>query len=152
MKQIASILSLLFLAVTIVAAQNTAGTAKAAAKGPAITFETETIDYGKIEQGADGIRVFKFKNTGTEPLIIKNAVGSCGCTVPTYSSQPILANETGEIKVKYDTNRVGPINKTVTVTTNADPETVRLTIIGEVLAKPQAPGVPSGQKNIINNN
>ncbi len=153
MKQIASILTLLFFAVAIVAAQNTTPTAKAQAKsGAVMAFETETIDYGTIEQNADGVRVFKFKNNGTEPLIIKNAQGSCGCTVPSYSTAPVLPGETSEIKVKYDTNRVGKFTKTVTLTTNAYPETIRLTIKGEVLAKNQPTGVPSGQKNVINNN
>ncbi len=83
------------------------------ASGPAMTFEATTIDYGVIEQGSDRVRIFKFENTGTEPLIITKAKGSCGCTVPTYPKEPVLPGETGEIKVEYDTNRVGPFTKTV---------------------------------------
>ncbi|MBK7872702.1 MAG: DUF1573 domain-containing protein [Saprospiraceae bacterium] len=153
MKQFASILTILLFAVSFVAAQDAKTITKADQKvsGAAMAFEAETIDYGVIDQGAEPVRVFKFTNTGTEPLIIKNAQGSCGCTVPSYSTAPVLPGETSEIKVKYDTNRVGKFTKTVTLTTNANPETMRLTIKGEVLAKDKPTGVPSGQKSIINN-
>lgn len=157
MKQLASILTLLFFAVTIVSAQssNAAKTQPKAdqkAAGPVMTFEKETIDYGVIEQNADPYRIFKFTNTGTEPLIIKNAQGSCGCTTPDWPQKPILPGETAEIKVKYDTNRIGKFSKRVTLTTNADPDTKVLTITGEVLKKDQPAGVPSSKGNIINNN
>ncbi|MFM7216532.1 MAG: DUF1573 domain-containing protein, partial [Bacteroidota bacterium] len=62
---------------------------------PEITFEKELHDYGTIKQGADGNCEFKFKNTGKEPLIITNARGSCGCTVPTYPKEPIMKGQTG---------------------------------------------------------
>ena len=152
MKQFVSALTLFFFAVTMVAAQvNTATTAKATAKsGAYMTFETETIDYGTIEHNADGVRIFKFTNTGTEPLIITNAQGSCGCTVPAYTNKPILPGESGEIKVKYATDRLGKFNKRVTVTSNAANEQVVLTIKGDVLKKDEPTSVPSGQKSIIN--
>ena len=98
-----------------------------------IEFESETIDYGTIEKGADGVRVFKFKNTGDAPLIISKVKSSCGCTVPKKPEGPIMPGETGEIEVKYDTNRVMPIRKTITVTSNADRPTVALKIKGEVI-------------------
>ncbi|MBT8266045.1 MAG: DUF1573 domain-containing protein [Bacteroidia bacterium] len=98
-----------------------------------IEFESETIDYGTIEKGADGVRVFKFKNTGDAPLIISKVKSSCGCTVPKKPEGPILPGETGEIEVKYDTNRVMPIRKTITVTSNADTPTVALKIKGNVI-------------------
>jgi hypothetical protein len=60
----------------------------------------------------------EFKNTGNEPLIITNAKGSCGCTVPDWPKEPIAPGATGVIKVRYDTNRPGPINKSVTISTN----------------------------------
>ncbi|MDX1943585.1 MAG: DUF1573 domain-containing protein [Saprospiraceae bacterium] len=155
MKQFASILTILLLAVSFATAQDAKNTnvkADQKVSGAVIAFETETIDYGVIEQNADGLRIFKFKNTGTEPLIIKNAQGSCGCTVPSYSNAPVLPGETGEIKVKYATDRIGKFTKTVTLTTNATVETTRLTIKGEVLAKDKPTGVPAGEKSIINNN
>ncbi|MBK7407756.1 MAG: DUF1573 domain-containing protein [Saprospirales bacterium] len=86
--------------------------------GPVMSLETTEVDYGKIEQGADPYRVFKFTNTGKAPLVIENAKGSCGCTVPTYPKEPIAPGETSEIKVRYDTNRIGKFTKTVTLTTN----------------------------------
>ena len=101
---------------------------------PEITFEKEMHDYGTIKQGADGNCEFKFKNTGKEPLIISNAKGSCGCTVPTYPKEPILKGQTGVIKVHYDTKRVGAFTKTVTLNSNAKTDTKILTIKGVVEA------------------
>jgi hypothetical protein len=98
-----------------------------------IEFETETIDYGTIEKGADGVRVFKFKNTGNAPLIITKVKSSCGCTVPKKPKDPIMPGETGEIEVKYDTKRVMPIRKTITVTSNAKRPTIALKIKGNVI-------------------
>ncbi len=152
MKKLVSIFTLLALVASVAMAQNNEARAAKATTGAVISFEKETIDYGKIQQGADPIRVFKFKNTGTEPLIIKNAQGSCGCTVPTYPTTPILPGESGEVKVKYDTNRIGLFTKRVTLTTNANPEQLVLTINGEVLKKEEPTGVPSGNKSMFNNN
>ena len=97
-----------------------------------IDFESKVVDYGTIEHKSDGVRKFVFTNNGTDPLIIKNAKGSCGCTVPTWPKEPILPGETAEIGVKYATNRVGKFTKTITLTTNADKKPVILTIKGEV--------------------
>ncbi len=98
-----------------------------------IEFKTEVIDYGTIEKGADGVRIFEFTNTGNAPLIISNVKSTCGCTVPKKPDGPIMPGETGEIEVKYDTNRVNPIRKTITVTSNADRPTVALKIKGLVI-------------------
>ena len=116
--------------------------------GAKIEFETETIDYGTIEKGADGIRVFKFKNTGDAPLIISSVKSSCGCTVPKKPEKPILPGENGEIEVKYDTNRVNPIRKTITVTSNADRSTVALKIKGTVINSPESV-INNKQKSVI---
>jgi hypothetical protein len=99
-----------------------------------IEFKTETIDYGVIEKGSDGVRVFEFTNTGDAPLIISKVSSSCGCTIPKWSNEPILPGKSGEIQVKYDTNRVNPIRKAITVISNADTPTKVLKIIGEVKA------------------
>jgi len=99
-----------------------------------IDFEKETIDYGTIEKLSDGLRVFTFSNTGNAPLIISNVKTSCGCTVPTYSKEAILPGETGEIKVKYDTKRMGAFSKTITVTSNANQERKTLKIKGTIVA------------------
>ena len=98
-----------------------------------IEFKTDVIDYGTIEKGADGLRVFEFTNTGTAPLIISKVSSTCGCTVPKKPQGPILPGEKGEIEVKYDTQRVNPIRKTITVLSNGDTPTVALKIKGEVV-------------------
>ncbi|AVM49020.1 DUF1573 domain-containing protein [Capnocytophaga sp. oral taxon 878] len=99
-----------------------------------ITFKAEEIDYGTIKQGADGVRIFEFTNTGKAPLVIANAYSSCGCTVPTWTNQPIAPGAKGKIEVRYDTNRVGPISKTITVQSNAkDAPTKTLRIRGTIV-------------------
>ena len=100
-------------------------------RGPKMTFKTEVIDYGIIKKDADPLRKFSFKNTGDEPLLITDAKGSCGCTVPVYPTQAIAPGESSEIEVRYDTKRVGVFKKTITVSSNSD-ESVVLTIMGEV--------------------
>ena len=102
-------------------------------KAAKIEFKQETIDYGTIEKGADGIRTFEFTNTGDAPLVISKVKSSCGCTVPSWPDQPIMPGATAEIQVKYDTNRVMPIRKTITVTLNATRPTVALKIKGLVV-------------------
>ncbi len=97
-----------------------------------IEFKTETVDYGQIDKGSDGIRVFEFTNTGEAPLIISKVSSSCGCTIPKKPEEPILPGKVGEIQVKYDTNRVGPIRKAITVISNADTPTKVLKIKGEI--------------------
>lgn len=97
-----------------------------------IEFKSETIDYGEIERGSDGVRVFEFTNTGDVPLVISNVRSSCGCTIPKKPEEPIMPGKVGKIEVKYDTNRVGPIRKAITVTSNADTPTKVLKIKGTV--------------------
>ena len=131
------ILTLLFgLTTMFVSAQHASKANAADPLKAAFEFEAETIDYGKIQQHADGVRYFKFKNVGSSPLVIEKVKGSCGCTVPSKPDHPIMPGETGEIKVKYATNRLGRFSKTVTITSNATttPKVVR--IKGEVL-KPE---------------
>ena len=106
-------------------------------------------NYGKIEKSSTGVRFFKFTNTGTAPLVISKAKGSCGCTVPSYPKEPIMPGAAGFIKVKYDTKRVGAFTKYVTLTTNATSNaTSRLKITGTVEA--EAPPTPSKEKNMFN--
>src|SRR5436190_2672148 len=99
-----------------------------------ITFENELHDYGTIKYGSDGTCEFKFKNTGKDPLVISNARGSCGCTVPTYPKEPIMKGQTAELKVHYDTKRVGAFTKTVTIESNAKTSSKVVTIKGTVEA------------------
>lgn len=101
-----------------------------------IKLDKNTHDYGNIKQGDNGECEFKFTNNGKEPLVITNCIGSCGCTVPQCPKEPILPGKSGVIKVKYDTQRVGGIYKTVTVNSNAKGGVQTLTIKGNVEAKP----------------
>ncbi len=98
-----------------------------------IKFKTEVIDYGEIAKGSDGVRKFEFTNTGNAPLIISRVYSSCGCTIPKKPENPIAPGETGVIEVKYDTKRVGPIRKTITVYSNAGEATKAIKIKGTVL-------------------
>lgn len=101
-------------------------------------FTNETHDFGTVKEGDPAVYEFAFKNTGKEPILIQNAKGSCGCTVPSYSKEAVAAGQTGTIKVSYNTQgRPGPINKTVTVTSNVG--TTVLHITGNVEKAPTAP-------------
>lgn len=106
--------------------------------GAKIDFTKETHDYGTVKNGSDGTCTFEFKNTGNAPLIISNAKGSCGCTVPEWPKEPIAPGAKATIKVKYDTTRPGVINKNVTITSNAvnSPEKM-IYIKGTVLPAPE---------------
>ncbi|WP_417886375.1 DUF1573 domain-containing protein [Zunongwangia sp.] len=119
-----------FLIITVLAF---IGFNSAIAQTAKMEFKTETLDFGEIKKGSDGTRVFEFKNTGDIDLIIKEVTSSCGCTIPKKPKDPIKPGKTGEIEVKYDTNRVGPIRKTVTVYSNSDEPTKALKIKGRVL-------------------
>ena len=102
-----------------------------------ITFDSLTIDYGTVLKGEDGIRQFRFTNTGTSELKITQVRSSCGCTIPKKPDAPIAPGASDFIEVKYDTERVGPIRKTITVASNASVPMVALKIKGEVVE--QAP-------------
>jgi hypothetical protein len=119
-------LSIMFVAVAMISNE-----AKAQAK---MDFKKEVHDYGNIKNGANGTCIFEFTNTGNAPLIISNAAGSCGCTVPTWPKEPIAPGAKGEITVKYDTKRTGEFTKTVTLTSNGTEASKVLTIKGNVAA------------------
>ena len=93
-------------------------------------------------QTTSGTCTFEFKNTGNAPLIISNAKGSCGCTVPEWPKEPIAPGAKASIKVKYDTSRQGVINKNVTITSNAVNAAEKIIYIkGNVLPAPES-GAP----------
>ena len=119
MKKIFLALALIF-GVMLSQAQTKAPTEKKAVNGPKMEFETSVMDYGLIEHNSDGKREFVLTNTGNAPLIISNAKGSCGCTVPTWPKAPIAPGESASIGVKYATKRIGKFTKTITLTTNAE--------------------------------
>lgn len=114
---------------------------------PVITFEKTTHDYGTVTKGGDGTCEFKFKNNGIEPLILSNVSSSCGCTVPEWPREPILRGKSAAIKVKYDTNRVGPINKTITVMSNAKVASIQLRIIGNIVEASSGAQMPQNNLN-----
>ena len=145
----------IFLAIALISgfmvtqAQTKAPNEKQVVNGPKMEFETSVMDYGLIEHNADGKREFVLTNTGNAPLIITNAKGSCGCTVPTWPKAPIAPGESASIGVKYATNRIGKFTKTITLTTNAPEKTKILTIKGEVKKPVEAPAAPIKPKSSV---
>lgn len=117
---------------------------------PKTTMEFKTLehDFGKQKAGGKFTHDFEFKNTGKEPLIINNAKGSCGCTVPEWPKEPIAPGASGKIKVEFDSKgKSGPQTKTVTINANTDPNPTRLTIKAELEADPNAPPPPAAGGN-----
>lgn len=84
-----------------------------------IKFEETVHDYGKIEYKGNGTTQFVYTNVGDKPLVITKAKGSCGCTVPTFSREPLMPGAKDSITVKYDTKRPGNFSKSITVTSNS---------------------------------
>lgn len=129
-----------FLFTLTLALVATLGMNKAAAQdvqsGPKIEFAKETHDYGNLKNGGNGTCTFEFTNTGNAPLIIADAKGSCGCTVPQWPKEPIAPGAKGVITVKYDTKKVGPISKSVTITSNAVNEPTKVLRIKGNVAPP----------------
>ena len=100
-------------------------------------FIETSYNFGEVNQDSKNTKTFKFTNTGNEPLIIENAKGSCGCTVPTYPKEPIKPGETGEIEVVYNPGKQkGAQNKTVSITANTSPITTTLNISADVQVIP----------------
>jgi len=97
-----------------------------------LQFETEFIEYGEIQQNADGMRNFAFKNVGKEPVSIIKVKTSCGCTLATKPNKPIMPGESAKIGITYDTKRLGRFSKTIRVTSNAVNPLVNLRIAGNV--------------------
>lgn len=123
---------------------NTPATANPAAatadvpSGPTTTiaFAQESHDFGTIYQDSENRHVFSFTNTGSEPLVIESARGSCGCTVPSYPKEPIAPGATGEIEVIYKPGKQkASQNKTVTIVANTEPKNTVLNIKANVLEK-----------------
>ncbi|MEH0153936.1 DUF1573 domain-containing protein [Limibacter armeniacum] len=106
-----------------------------------IEFENDAHDFGKIqEEGGPAGVVFKFKNTGNQPLKLESVNASCGCTTPEWSKDAVLPGEEGYVKASYNPrNRPGVFHKSITVRTNGQPEVKVLKISGEVIPRPQGP-------------
>ena len=130
MKKLVLLIGILVMTMGFAKAQDV----KATGNGPEIEFEKLVHDYGDVPYNGNGECEFRFTNTGNEPLIIQKPKSSCGCTVPSWPKEPILPGESDVIKVTYKTTKVGQINKTITVTSNAKVNgTVVLRIKGKVL-------------------
>jgi len=99
-----------------------------------VMFKTTVIERKDIPKGTDDMFSFTFKNTGKMPVLIQNVQTSCGCTTANKPEAPVAPGKSSEISVKYDTNRVGAFEKTITVTTNVG-EPIVLTIKGNVLGE-----------------
>lgn len=123
MKTVVTLIMVVLAGISTMTAQNT----------PKFQFKAETIDYGEIKKGSDGTRVFEFENIGNAPLIIENVYSSCGCAVPSWPKSPIAPGGKGEIVVKYNTEIVGPIRRTISIYSNADEATKAIKIKGKVL-------------------
>ncbi len=102
--------------------------------GAVIAFSNTIYSYDTISKGSNGDCVFEFTNIGDEPLIITSAFSSCGCTVPSWPKEPILPNKKGEIKIKYNTEKIGSFSKVIVVKSNStDNEKTILRINGVVM-------------------
>lgn len=119
---------------------NTASTQQVdPSKLAAMTFEKYEHNFGKVKEGDKVSYTFKFKNTGANDLIISDARGSCGCTVPQWPKEPVKPGAEGEIKVEYDSKgKNGVQNKTVSITANTNPSITTLNITTEVIANTDA--------------
>lgn len=105
-----------------------------------MTFEKNAHDFGTLKEGDRVEYSFKFTNTGKEPLIIEDAKGSCGCTVPVWPKDPILPGKSDEIRVSFNSaNKPGAQSKQVTITANTEPLTSKLTISANVTPDPNKP-------------
>jgi Protein of unknown function (DUF1573) len=110
-----------------------------------IAFPVMQHNFGKVKQNTDNGYTFKFTNTGSIPLVISDAKGSCGCTVPDYPKEPIAPGGTGEINVMYKPGaQQGNQSKTVTVTANTEPAQTVLNISADVQVDPNAPKAEGG--------
>ncbi|MBQ7471277.1 MAG: DUF1573 domain-containing protein [Prevotella sp.] len=126
MKKILTIAMLLFACVNLATAQE---------QQAQIKFDKLTHNFGKFSE-TDPVQTctFAFTNTGTAPLVINQALASCGCTVPEYTKKPVAPGEKGEIKITYNGKGKFPghFKKTVTVRTNGVPEMTRLYVEGDM--------------------
>ncbi len=105
-------------------------------KYPKFVFENVEYNFGTVNEGDVVNHTFSFTNSGEAPLLIKNAVASCGCTVPSWPKEPIAPGETGKIEVSFNSSgKTNQQTKTITITANTDPSITKLTIKGMVTPK-----------------
>ena len=106
------------------------------AESPAFNFAEDRHHFGEVSEGEVVSYTFVFTNSGGSDLVIASATGSCGCTVPEYSKNPVAPGSKGEIKVTFDTNgKSGMVSKTITLVANTVPATKVLTVSAEIISK-----------------
>lgn len=101
-------------------------------------------DFGSIVYGANGDVDFVYTNKGASPLVISDVKSTCGCTIPSWTKEPVAPGQKGTIKVKYNTTLPGAFNKTIVVYSNANNSPVRVSIKGKV--NPQPSDLKPGMK------
>ncbi len=107
---------------------------------PDLKFDIETYDFGTIKQGDKVTHDFDFVNTGKEPLVISQATGSCGCTVPQWPKEPVTKGSKSTIHVEFNsTGKMGMQDKTVTITSNSKSGQKILHLKGNVEAPSTTP-------------
>lgn len=110
------------------------GNVKHLSEMPTMDFKDTTFDFGKMYEGEVATHEFEFVNNGKMPLLISNAAGTCGCTVPQYPKTPIAPGEKANIVIKFNSlNKVGLQNKTINIYTNSNKGLHALNITAEVL-------------------
>lgn len=115
-----------------------------------ITFKEMEYNFGEIEEGPKATHEFVFKNTGHEPLVLSNVKASCGCTTPSWPKEPILPQQEGKILVTYNTQgRPGAFTKTITITSNAEPNTAVINIKGKVNQAPEVNTTPLKEPSLL---
>ncbi|MBP3254345.1 MAG: DUF1573 domain-containing protein [Bacteroidales bacterium] len=136
MKRILVLITLIFAVNITLFSQEKTGAKISGGSYAQISFNEVEHDYGTIKKNSDGVCEFVYKNTGKAPLVITNVRSSCGCTVPSWSSEPLMPGQTGVIKVKYNTESTGEFVRTINVETNAangNKGKVKLTVKGRVI-------------------
>lgn len=113
-----------------------------------ITFTETTHDFGNIPKGSKCEHFFEFTNTGNCPLIISNVTTSCGCDLPfNWPKEPVLPGKKATIGYHYDSQRVGPINKTMTITGNFEGTTAVVRVLGQIWDEFTLPEITIWPKN-----
>jgi hypothetical protein len=111
---------------------------------PKLVFTPLIVEYGTIEQGSDPLRKVNFTNTGSVPILILTAKGSCGCLVPSYDKNPVQPGASSIFEIRYDTQRIGPFSKKVFIETNEKGNLkYEITVQGTVKDKPSDANVPT---------
>lgn len=155
-KPLLSLVVLLTMSTSVVFAQEnrkslkkkekTEAAAVAADPADVMKFKNEVHDFGNVKEGDKAEYEFTFVNKGKKPITIQNVTTTCGCTSPHWSKEPVAPGKKGSVMVSYSTpGRVGPINRQVTVMTDAGNKVLKIS--GTVVAKPTA-SVPQNNSAI----